>query len=129
LNNNQARIPDRYRPLRDAFARAAPGLIITDLKGYVLDVNNAFVKIVDRTPEEIVNANIFDLTHPEDQSRHQALLEQLLASQIPSFIVEKRYVRPDGTSIWVRNSVTIMGEEEAGSRHLISICEDISQRK
>ncbi len=129
MNGSQAPVGDRYKPLRNAFARAAPGLIITDLKGNVLDVNDAFVKIVDRTPEEIVNANIFDLTHPEDQSRHQALLEQLLASRIPSFIVEKRYVRPDGTSVWVRNSVTLMGEEEAGPRHLISICEDISQRK
>jgi signal transduction histidine kinase len=66
---------------------------------------------------------------PEDQARHRALLEQLLAEEIPAFVIEKRYLRPDGSPVWVRNSVSLMNEGQDQNGHVLSICEDISDRK
>jgi signal transduction histidine kinase len=84
---------------------------------------------VARSPAQIGNANLFEWTHPEDQERHQALLKQLLASEIPGFVIEKRYLRPDGSVVWVRNSVSLMRDEQSPPGHLILICEDISDCK
>jgi two-component system sporulation sensor kinase C len=115
--------------INDVFRHAATGLAITDVTGNVVDVNKAFARIVDRSPAEMQNANVFGWTHPEDQSRHGELLQQLLAAKIPGFVIEKRYLRSDGSVVWVRNSVSLMSGEPSSPGHLVSICEDISDRK
>ena len=115
--------------ISDIFEHAATGLAITDVTGNVVNVNKAFARIVDRSPAEMHNANLFGWTHPEDQSRHEELLKQLLRAEIPGFVIEKRYMRADGSVVWVRNSVSLMSSEQSPSGHLISICEDINDRK
>ncbi len=117
-----------HRTINDLFKDAATGLVITDVTGNVVDANTAFARIVDRSPAEIYNANLFKWTHPEDQSRHGELLQQLLTAKIPGFVIEKRYLRSDGSVVWVRNSVSLMSGEPSPGR-LVSICEDISDRK
>lgn len=77
--------------------------------------------------DAVAKANLLALIHPADQSAHQKLLEQLLAGVIAGFTVEKRYLRADGSSVWVRNSVSIC--VSADDRHLVHICEDISDHK
>lgn len=117
-----------HRHIGDWFAHAATGFAVTDVAGNVVDANEALARIVDRTPAEINAANLFELTHPEDRARHRSLLEQLLASQVPGFVIEKRYLRRDGSPVWVRNSVSLVNDDQ-DKCHLINICEDISQHK
>ena len=122
-------IMTNHRQLGEWFANAATGFAVTDLRGNIINANQTLARIVDLTPGQISDANLFELTHPEDQSRHRGLLEKLLASEIPAFVIEKRYVRPDGSVVWVRNSVSLIDDEQSSSRHVVSVCEDISQRK
>ena len=117
-----------HRQIGHWFAHAATGFAVTDVYGNVVDANEALARIIDRTPAEISAANLFELTHPDDRARHRSLLDQLLASQIPGFVIEKRYLRRDGSAVWVRNSVSLVNDDPNKS-HLISICEDISQHK
>src|ERR1700749_2981143 len=91
----------RQHQIGDSFVHAATGFAVTDIHGNVIDANETLAKIVDLTPTQIAATNLFDLTHPDDQVRHRGMLEQLLNSQIPGFVIEKRYLRPDGSSVWV----------------------------
>jgi PAS domain S-box-containing protein len=118
-----------HRQIGHWFEHAATGFAVTDVHGNVVDANQALARIVDRTPAEIGALNLFELTHPEDRARHRSLLDQLLASLIPGFVIEKRYLRRDGTSVWVRNSVSLVNDDQHQSCHLISICEDLSHHK
>ena len=122
-------IMTNHRPIGEWFANAATGFAVTDVHGNIINANETLAKIVDLTPGEIGDANLFELTHPDDQSRHRSLLEKLLASEIPAFVIEKRYLRPDGSVVWVRNSVSLINDEQSKSRHVVSVCEDINQRK
>jgi PAS domain S-box-containing protein len=117
-----------HRTIGGWFTHAATGFAVTDVEGNVIDANETLARIVDRTPAEIGDVNLFELTHPEDQSRHRSMLKKLLDSEIPGFVIEKRYLRPDGSAVWVRNSVSLV-DDETRSNKIISICEDISQRK
>jgi PAS domain S-box-containing protein len=118
-----------HRTIGECFAHAATGFAVTEINGKVIDANETLARILDHTLGEISDANLFELTHPEDQLRHRRMLERLLTSEIPGFIIEKRYVRRDGSVVWVRNSVSLVDDEQSRSRHLISICEDINERK
>ena len=102
-----------HRQFSEVFAHAATGYALTGVKGNVVEVNKAFARIVGRSPAQIDSANLFKWTHPENQARHQALLAELLASEIPAFVIEKRYLRPDGSVVWVRNSVSLMIDEQS----------------
>jgi PAS domain S-box-containing protein len=113
----------------ESFAHAATGFAVTDMHGNVINANETLARIVDRTPGEIATTNLFELTHPDDQVRHRSMLEQLLNAQIPGFVIEKRYLRRDGSSVWVRNSVSLLHDQRSNSQHVISICEDIDRRK
>ncbi|HTZ57813.1 MAG TPA: ATP-binding protein [Acidobacteriaceae bacterium] len=120
-----------HRQIGECFAHAATGFALTDVKGNVIHANETLARIIDLSLSEIRNTNLFDLTHPEDQVRHYKLLDQLLHGEIRGFVIEKRYVRRNGDPIWVRNSVSLVDddEKEAEAPHLISISEDIHQRK
>jgi PAS domain S-box-containing protein len=118
-----------HRKIGDCFAHAATGFAVTDINGNVIDANETLARILDHTPGEMGDANLFELTHPDDRSRHRTMLERLLAAEIPGFVIEKRYMRRDGSVVWVRNSVSLVNDEQSRSRHLISICEDINERK
>jgi PAS domain S-box-containing protein len=113
----------------ELFTHAATGLAVTDLEGKVLHANESLARIVDWTVAGLSDVNLFDLTHPDDQPRHRYLLDKLLASEIPGFVIEKRYLRRDGSAVWVRNSVSLLNDEQVDSSQLVSICEDISRRK
>jgi two-component system sporulation sensor kinase C len=111
------------------FTHAATGLAVTDSVGKIIHANESLARIVDWTVASLSDANLFELTHPDDQPRHRHLVDKLLAAEIPGFVIEKRYVRKDGSAVWVRNSVSLLNDEQFDQSHLVSICEDISRRK
>jgi PAS domain S-box-containing protein len=42
------------------------------------------------------------LTHPDDVARQEAVVEQMRRGEIDHFVLDKRYLHPDGRVIWVR---------------------------
>ena len=94
-----------------------------------IDVNEAFCDIVGYSRGELLNMNCNTLTHPdylEDTRQHVA---KLLAGEIPSFVLEKLYIRKNGTEIWVQNSVSVVRDTEGKALHLIAIIQDITERR
>jgi len=70
-----------------------------------------------------------DITHPEDLDADLASVDQLLAGEIDSYEMEKRYYTKSGHLIWVLLAVAIVREEDGSPRHFISQIQDISARK
>jgi two-component system cell cycle sensor histidine kinase/response regulator CckA len=57
------------------------------------------------------------------------MLHQLLAGEIQSYSVEKRYERKDGTFVWARVCKSLARDVENRPKHIIAIVEDITERK
>jgi C4-dicarboxylate-specific signal transduction histidine kinase len=43
--------------------------------------------------------------------------------------LDKRYIRPDGSPVWVRNSFSLLKDEHGSPSHIILICNDITERR
>lgn len=114
--------------IREAFQFAAAGMAITDLDGRFQETNPAYSRILGRTEDELREQTILSVTHPEDRARCEEQLGCLVAGEIPSFVIEKRYVRPSGEAIWVRNSFSLLNDSGEPS-HIILICDDITERR
>ncbi|BDI30776.1 hypothetical protein CCAX7_28270 [Capsulimonas corticalis] len=112
-----------------AFRNAAVGVSIVDALGRFLFVNKAFCTITGYSEEELLARDFAAITHPDDLSVNVALAEQVWTGQIPSFVLEKRYVRKDGSLVWVQISVSHTREGRDHGEHSVSLTEDITSRK
>jgi hypothetical protein len=54
---------------------------------------------------------------------------KLLEGKRRQFQIEKKYLRKDGSSIWVRNNVSLVPGTERVPRFIMALAEDITQRK
>jgi PAS domain S-box-containing protein len=130
--NEQIRAQEELRAseerFRNAFAHAATGMALTNLEGRFVEANRAYCDLTGYSVEELTSLDFLSITHPDDRARKTTLIEQMLAGNIPSFVIEKRYVRKDGHTVWIRNSVSLL---RAGNHHplIIFLVEDIEERK
>jgi PAS domain S-box-containing protein/diguanylate cyclase (GGDEF)-like protein len=64
--------------------------------GTITEVNKAMAILVGRDERDLIGTPVRDLTHPEDRELDVDLEAQLQAGEIPSYEIEKRFVRADG---------------------------------
>ena len=114
---------------RTAFASAATGMVLIDLQGRFIEANAAYCNIIGYTPAELASLTFLAITHPEDVQKSAKPFEQLLAGHFPSYVLEKRYIRKDGGVVWARVSSMLVRNAKNLPLHVVSIVEDVSERK
>ena len=111
------------------FQEAAIGLAVINPGGRYLQTNAKYCDMVGYTEAELKSKNMLSVTHPEDRSSNLLRLSELLNGQRQSFVAEKRYVRSDGSTIWVRNSVSARRNAFGHVTSILAFSEDITSRK
>ena len=92
-------------------------------------INPMYEQITGRTQEELLKLGWEAITHPDDLKEEVRNNKKLLAGEIDTYAMEKRYIRPDGSAVWVYIIVAYL-ELADGLRHNnICLVQDISQRK
>ena len=79
--------------------------------------------------EELKGESMGSLTHSADLESTTAGLERLWSGEIAHLDVEKRYLRPDGSAIWVSVNVSLMRSADGTRQQFIGVAHDISERK
>lgn len=114
---------------RVAFQNAPIGMALSDLEGRYLQVNPALCRLLGRTEEELLSATSEEVTHPDDRERQAALERAALSGGEPSYQIEKRYLRPDGTPLWTFMARSVVNDKEGQPLYLISQVVDLTERK
>ncbi|MBP8640827.1 MAG: PAS domain S-box protein [Oscillospiraceae bacterium] len=94
-------------------------------------INAEFARILARTKDEINSVTWREITHPEDLERDLEQFAVFSNRKIPGYSMEKRYIRPDGSYIWVNMEVAriqIDGEAQENWSH-VCIIQDINDKK
>ncbi len=115
--------------LRNAFQHAAIGYALADADGCYVDVNAAYCDLTGYSMEELRHISFTQLIHPDDREANLRVIRQLQAHEVPSFVIENRYVRKDGTPVWVRKSVSAIWERDDKPEWILVLVEDINLRK
>jgi len=125
-----ARLEESEQRFRAVHDRAPVGIVIADPRsGKFLQVNPKFCEIVGRTQEEILRLRFQDITHPDDRHESLRLATQVFDGKIRDFDLQKRYLRPDGSTVWASLSVVGMWEPGEPARSNMAIVQDITERK
>ncbi len=114
---------------RHSFAHSATGMLIVDLDGRFVEANQAYCDITGYTQAELEPLTFLDITHPEDVERCARPFHRMLQGEIPSYVVEKRYIRKDGSVVWARISSTLLRDSANRPTHAVVIVENITERK
>jgi PAS domain S-box-containing protein len=125
----------RDAALRESEARlnavvkqASTGIAQTNLDGRFTDVNDRYCEIVGRSRSELLTMRMQDITHPDDLSANLPSFHRL-ATEGKAFEIEKRYVRPDGSSVWVRNSVYGLRGAQGSVESIVAVSMDLTERR
>src|ERR1700739_3447976 len=114
---------------RSVFENSAIGVALTDLNGRFLATNHVYQTIVGYTEEELRALSFLDVTHEDYREANWALVTEWLEGKRRQFQIEKKYLRKDGSSIWVSNNVSLVPGTERVPRFIMALSEDITQRK
>ncbi len=115
---------------RAFFDIVSVGLAEAEWGGFrLLRVNDRFCSLTGYSRDQLLGLNVLELTHPDDRDREIIEREELLAEQRSYYEVEKRYIRQDGSIVWVNVSVTAVKDSEDRPVCVAAVIQDISDRK
>jgi PAS domain S-box-containing protein len=114
---------------RVMFNQAALGIALVSLDGQFLQVNPALCELTGYSHDELIQINFQDITHPDDLVADCNQAERVLAQEITYYSLEKRYIRKDGSIVWVNLTSSAVCNEEGEPQYALGIVEDISERK
>ena len=115
--------------LRATFDNAAAGMVETDDQDCFVAVNGRLCQMLGYRREELLGRSVRELTDPEDRPRTDALNAQLRAGHAPMLQYEKRYLKRDGSPLWVQMAVSAVRDDAGRYCYSVGTVVDVSERK
>ena len=116
---------DRFRA---TFENAPVGIAEARLDGMFINANPKLLEILGYTLEEFRHVSVQHVTHPADLEQTLSNFQALVSGQTSSYSAEKRYVRKDGSFVWM-NVTTALRQIDGVPRYVIAILEDVTARR
>jgi PAS domain S-box-containing protein len=114
---------------RSTFEQAAVGIAHVDVDGRLLRVNKRGAEILGYDRADLLNVPYESFTHPEDRGETAERLRRVLAGELESFSMEKRYLRQDGGTVWGNLTVALLRDEGGEPAYFVFVIEDITRRR
>ncbi|MCU1354380.1 MAG: diguanylate cyclase/phosphodiesterase with sensor(s), partial [Acidimicrobiales bacterium] len=120
---------DAETRLRLSFEQASIGAATADLWGRYTKVNPALCALFGRTEEELLGHSGEEFVAPGDSSHVRTPGARMLAGQLDSHRVERRFVRPDGEVIVAIVDVVLVRDPVGQPQYFFAQAQDVTARK
>jgi PAS domain S-box-containing protein len=127
--HTEERLRESEERFRGTFENAAVGMAHVGLDGRWLRVNEKLAEITGYTHDELLARTFQEITHPDDVDPDLSLAQRVARGELATYTMEKRYIRKDGSQVFVNLTVSLSRGADGRPLHYISIVEDISERK
>lgn len=121
--------PAKEKLFANAFQYAAIGMALVSPEGRWLMVNKALCQLIGYGETELMSMTFQDITHPDDLEDDLSSVQRMLAGDIESYQMEKRYFHKNGEIIHVLLSVSLVRNDSGEPTFFISQIQDITERK
>ncbi len=112
------------------FELASIGMAQADPKtGRWLRVNQKMCEITGYSSDEMLEMRVPEITHPEDRERDWKAFQDVVSVKSKDYRLEKRYIRKDGTVVWVNVNMTVIRDPAGQPMRTIATIEDITERR
>jgi diguanylate cyclase (GGDEF)-like protein/PAS domain S-box-containing protein len=114
---------------RRAFHDTAIGMAIVSLGGEWLQANQSLAELTGYPRDQLIGMSFREFTHPGDLDADVEAFNQLIGGRRERYVTERRYLRADGSVIWISLSVSSVRDDDGAVLYLISQMQDITERK
>ncbi len=114
---------------RSTFENAPAGIAHVDAECRFLLVNEKLCTILGYTRAELLQKTFLDITHPDDLAASNESFAALLRGDWASYVLEKRYVRKDGSPVWAEFFASLQRDAAGAPAYAIAVIRDLSERK
>ena len=129
LLSNAKKINDDHERFESTFLHSNIGMCWVRTTGQFLRVNKKFCDIVGYDLDELQRKTYMDITHPDDVDLDNALYARVIAGEIDSYTLDKRYIHKLGHEVWIRLTVSFMRTPSNEIDYAIAQIQDIDIEK
>ncbi|MEM8832563.1 MAG: PAS domain S-box protein [Cyanobacteria bacterium P01_G01_bin.19] len=129
IKSIETKLRESETRFRLAFEDAATGEALVSPDGRFIKVNQSLCEIVGCSEAELLQKTFQEITHPDDLDLDLNYIRQMLAGEIRTYQMEKRYFHASGYWIWILLSVSLVKDLEDKPLYFIAQIQDINQRK
>jgi PAS domain S-box-containing protein len=125
----EAKVRESEEEFRAAFETSSMGMCQADpLTLRYLRVNRRFCEMSGYSEAELLGMRFSDTTHPDDLPRNLAGFQRMVRGETKEFRAEKRFIRKDGSIMWIDVTVNVVHSSEGQPKRTVAIVQDISER-
>jgi len=125
----EAALRENEERFRRTFELAGSGVAHIGMDRRFIRVNPRLCEILGYAEDELLRLTGRQISHPEDLDVINAQRPRLYAGEIDSVRVEKRYVRKDGSVVWVSFAMVVERDAAGEPQYEIAFFDDITARK
>ncbi len=114
---------------RSTFEQAAVGIAHATLDGRFIRINQRFCDILGYKHDKLMRSSFDDITHTDDIEKPLCNFQDLLEDTRQLVSLEKRYLRKDGSNVWINLTMSLIRDAAGKPNYFMSVIEDISARK
>lgn len=105
------------------------GIARLNLQGQFEYANPDCCRFFGYTEEELLNKNVFDLTHPDDHDTDAKCWAQLLARETNDVVKEKRFLNKQNQINWAQEKVTLVEDSNRDPNYVVLVLHNINSLK
>jgi len=124
----EAALRESEERFRATFENAPLGIAKATLDGVLTSANPKVLEILGYSQEEFTRLSITDIIHPADLEQTLSNFQKLVSGQTSSCVSERRYIRRDGSFVWM-NATTAVMQIDGMPKYVIAILEDVTARR
>jgi diguanylate cyclase (GGDEF)-like protein/PAS domain S-box-containing protein len=112
-----------------AFDDAPIGMALLNPDGEYVRVNRALCVMLGRSELDVLGRRDQEFTHPEDRAADIEAAWRILEGEVDTHQCEKRWVRPDGSIVWVLVNLTFLRDAAGLPLSWVAQIQDITARR
>ena len=114
---------------QSSFSHAAIGMALVAPDGRLVKVNRALCDLLGYAEDELLATDVASITEPEDVAREAECTRRILAGEVSSCQLEKRYVHKEGRIVWASLAVSAMRDAAGRPATLVEQMQGIDERR
>lgn len=111
------------------FDAGSVGLSVTGPDRTWIEVNQKICQLLGFSKNELIGHSFAEFTHPDDLQEDMDFFQKVLAGEINSYELDKRFIRADGSILYVTLSAVGQRNNDGTLDHLLASYVDITDRK
>ena len=114
---------------RKLFEEGPVGMAVLSTDLNLIRANAALCSLLGYSEQELKERGIQGITHPDDMMTDLERAQRLFRGEIPSYQIEKRYIKKTGEIIWGFLTASLVRDETGKILYGIGIVEDVTEEK